>query len=152
MIKEIKAISQVEAEGIDPLEFNDSVALISIRDDVHFPIRLSLHWKHIISLFFSDIDPMNPRFDGMKLDETKLFNDKMALQILDFVDSLPPDVEKIIIHCYAGISRSQGVAKFLCEFFNLEFDKEYEDVYNPHVYKKLERQRRERAFKNGRKI
>ncbi|MBC8427271.1 MAG: dual specificity protein phosphatase family protein [Proteobacteria bacterium] len=42
-------------------------------------------------------------------------------------------IDKILVHCFAGASRSAGVAKYIAEKYDLKFNYEYND-YNELVY------------------
>ena len=59
-----------------------------------------------------------------------------ALAIRAFLDQLPPNIETLIVHCGAGISRSGAVAKFAAERFSTHFPAEY-DRYNEALYRLL---------------
>jgi len=59
-----------------------------------------------------------------------------ALEIVNFVQAIAPNVEGIMVHCKAGISRSAAVAKWIAEIYQLPFNHAY-DYYNKHVYKML---------------
>lgn len=67
-----------------------------------------------------------------------LFDEKMAIQILDFVDLYKNKIEMIVVHCEAGISRSAGVAGALSLILNSS-DQYYFDHYLPNmlVYRKI---------------
>jgi predicted protein tyrosine phosphatase len=43
-----------------------------------------------------------------------LFSDEMAQQIIDFIEK-NRDVETLLVHCFAGQSRSRAVAAFAVE-------------------------------------
>jgi len=71
------------------------------------------------------------------------FSKEQAEAIIDFIESLPPEVDKFCVHCAAGISRSAGVAKFLIDFYTdrglhvrSNLTEEYR-FYNRHVYRTL---------------
>ena len=70
--------------------------------------------------------------------DIKLFNKELAKQILDFVHHYALEVNLIVVHCEAGISRSAGVASALSLIYNGE-DQYYFDNYLPNmlVYRKI---------------
>jgi predicted protein tyrosine phosphatase len=70
--------------------------------------------------------------------DIKLFTDENAKQILDFVEKYKLEIETIIVHCEAGISRSAGVAGALSLIYN-GTDQLYFDDYLPNmlVYRKI---------------
>ena len=55
---------------------------------------------------------------------------------VEFVRLVAPNVEGILVHCKAGISRSAAVAKWICERFDLPFSDRYTQ-FNQHVYTML---------------
>lgn len=122
----------LEAEHIIP---NNNMALISINDpdmSNHIPYEF---WAHKITLKFHDIDT------GEK-DKGILFKKSMARELIQFVLDLPPNINYIVIHCFAGICRSGAVARFLQKHiypscFNETFWMKYM-IYNRMVYTTLE--------------
>ena len=81
---------------------------ISITDPRASAARLSPAFKAVLRLGFSDIATPSP------FEWHVLFAPNHAQEILDFVDSWP-DVERIVVHCVGGQSRSPAVAMALCE-------------------------------------
>jgi predicted protein tyrosine phosphatase len=121
-----------EAEHIEP---NDNMALISIGDpEYQNKIDYSL-WKHKLVLAFHDIDqPVNGY---------TMFDEFYAKKLIEFVLVLPDDINKIVVHCYAGISRSGATVRFLQKHiypscFNEDFWMKYM-IYNRHIYSVLEK-------------
>jgi predicted protein tyrosine phosphatase len=126
---EINFFSIDEAEQIEPKE---TMALISMSDEGLEPKINYQKWGCSLTLHFDDIKSQE---DGL------VFSSKMAKSIIDFALTLPPQISYLAIHCFAGISRSGAVTKFLTEFvfpecYNEQFDTEYSS-YNKHVYQTL---------------
>jgi predicted protein tyrosine phosphatase len=79
-------------------------------------------WKHVLRLWFHDISKSQ---DGMAVcilpvtgghggvEEMKAFDAKQAREVISFLDGPPIDVDSIVVHCHAGISRSAAVAEFI---------------------------------------
>ena len=67
-----------------------------------------------------------------------LFDEKDADSILEFVSTYASDIDLIVVHCEAGISRSAGTASALSLIYNGE-DQYYFDHYLPNmlVYRKI---------------
>ncbi|OQW68726.1 MAG: hypothetical protein BVN34_08620 [Proteobacteria bacterium ST_bin12] len=86
-------------------------------------------WHDVLRLSFHDILPSTPDPDGVYA----LMRDKDAKAIVDFVRYVAPNVEGIIVHCKAGISRSAAVAKWICGDYNLPFNVRY-TKYNQYIY------------------
>jgi predicted protein tyrosine phosphatase len=87
-----------------------------------------------LSLCFRDIIPSEPGSD------VGLFDEAHAYRIKDFIDSLH-GIEKIVVHCDAGISRSGAVGLWACRYLGQD-----ESVFrannpqinpNTHVYDTL---------------
>lgn len=108
--------------GMEELsERNDCYAVISIQD-THtkgFGLKFceSEYCKAVLTLYFDDI--------VKEVDDAVLFDDGMAKSILDFVEK-NENVETILVHCYAGMSRSKAVGKYL-------YDK-YKKVYPSLIF------------------
>jgi predicted protein tyrosine phosphatase len=126
---EINFFSLEDAEKVEP---KDTMALISMLDQgIKNEIRFN-KWKHFLILNFDDVKSAE---DGM------VFSSHMADKLIDFALSLPKETKYIAIHCFAGISRSGAVTKFLTKYvfpecYNSKFDMEYSN-FNRLVYDKL---------------
>ncbi len=63
-----------------------------------------------------------------------------AKEIVNYIQYLQelPDSLKLIIHCYAGISRSAAVGKFINDYYKMRLP-QYErlSLYNKFVYRQL---------------
>ena len=98
-------VHQYEPEGVE--------VCISITNPKAEPAALSDRFHAVLRLTFTDIAGPSPyAWD-------KLFSDDDARQILQFVTRWP-DVDRIVIHCQAGQSRSPGVALALCDLQGLD--------------------------------
>ncbi len=133
MFKTVKYIAQYEAEEMIP---TNTEIMISITSG--WPVDLDKRWnpENVIVLAFDDIELEEAKY---KIQQ-RLFESWQATQIIEFVNSFEnnPDIEDIVVHCFAGASRSAAVAKFLARKYKLEFDHEYK-FHNKHVYETLER-------------
>lgn len=123
----INFTNQNYAERLDP---QDSMALISIRSP-GFEVLLRPGWKHLLILEFNDIDRKMPPW--------KLFDKDQAKQVIDFVESLPDEVDSIMVHCEAGISRSAAVALFIKDCYAPDLELKYSEFHNRHVRNLLEK-------------
>ena len=70
--------------------------------------------------------------------DIKIFDETYAEQILDFVDSYRDNIDLIVVHCEAGISRSSATAGALSLILN-KTDQYFFDNYLPNalVYRKI---------------
>ncbi len=89
-------------------------ALISITNEEGTWPKLNVqeddkNFKGVLKLLFDDID---------KADEGLiLFSQAHAEQILDFMEARHPFLDLLVVHCYAGMSRSPGVAAAISRIF-----------------------------------
>lgn len=123
--QEVRFMPQAHAVQLTPMA---DTALISITGPAS-EAQLKYGWNHLLRLEFHDADI--EEFDGCLL-----FDQDMARQVIQFVESLPDTVTRVYVHCHAGISRSAGVAKFVAEMTDSPFNKEY-NSYNRLVYSTL---------------
>lgn len=89
------------------INFDTSWAVISIASTKEeLPkINENEHLVDVLRLVFADSD--DPNFIG----DSEAFSEKDALEILDFIfDKNIKDVDNLLIHCHAGVSRSPAVA------------------------------------------
>lgn len=113
---------------------NETYAIISIQD-THYngfgiEYKENKFCKGVLTLYFDDIEK--------KVNGAVRFDNEMAKQIIEFIDKYDGKVDKIIVHCYAGQSRSRAVGafvKYMVGFDNSDLIK----FGNPnmHVYNTL---------------
>ena len=118
----VQALSKREASKLKP---HDRALLISIQDGdkAHLPFKERTNHitrsRYIDTLFcyFDDINP--DTFDG-KPSFPFAFTKNDAKQIINFLNHHFKNTEnfdRIIIHCQAGISRSQAIALFIAKYY-----------------------------------
>lgn len=131
MIKRVIFVSRSKAEN--SFGFADC-AVISISEPNGFLGFADLKdgWYEVLRTEFDDVDPATCSDPS-----NKFMTMHQARMIAAFVDSVAPEVNLIMVHCKAGISRSAAVAKWIAERHGLPFDHRYES-YNRHVYKLLD--------------
>lgn len=119
---------------------NDSYAVISIQDGscggFGFQFTESESCKEVLTIYFDDIE-----------EETEgaiLFTDEMADEIIAFIKR-NKNVDSLLIHCFAGQSRSRAVGAFAVEMLKGDNSRYFENgIPNMYVYEKLKRR-----FENG---
>ncbi len=135
-IRSVTYISEATATRLQPLP---GAAMISITNpgDV---APLQAGWEQILRICVADAsyDEFTIKSYGrMWFMSSHGFPTKEhALAIRSFMDRLPPNIETLIIHCGAGISRSGAVAKYAAERFGTHFPEDY-DRYNEALYRLL---------------
>lgn len=104
-------------------------AVISITDSGVASAPLQEGWQAVLRVEFDDIvQPEEPY---------KIFDERLARQIIEFVMRCNADnLEGLLVHCGAGVSRSSAVAKWVAEKYRLGFPDGYEK-YNKLVYQIL---------------
>lgn len=114
---------------------SDTYALISIQD-THtggFGISFteSLCCKGVLTLYFDDVIRETP--DGV------LFTEEMAKRIIDFIETHRKTADTLLIHCYAGQSRSRAVGAFAVKMLGGDPAKYFKNGSpNLYVYRLLE--------------
>jgi predicted protein tyrosine phosphatase len=101
---EFVVLSREEAERYEP---RGREICISISDPEASPARVSRRFTAVLRLSFNDVIERGEPSDI-------LFAQEHAREITEFLDSWP-DVERVMVHCNAGVSRSPGVALGLCD-------------------------------------
>lgn len=94
--------------GLEELvERSDTYAVISIQDThtggFGFTFTKNQFCKDVLTLYFDDIT--------REVEGAVLFTDEMAGQIIDFIEA-NANVDTLLVHCFAGQSRSRAVAAF----------------------------------------
>ena len=113
----------------------DTYVVISIQDSHTdgFGIRFKENQfcKGVLTLYFDDI--------VTEVDGAVLFDDDMAESIIDFIELHKTKVDTLLVHCYAGQSRSRAVGAFAVEMLGGDNRKYFEDgVPNQYIYDVLE--------------
>ena len=131
MMKKVMFVGRYSAETCGPWT---DFALISLNEPhaVDGNAKIRKGWHDVLRLSFQDITPdtIDPE------NYYTLANDDQAQQIVDFVRKVAPNVEGIIVHCRAGVSRSAAVAKWICGQYRIPFNSRY-DKYNDFLYRLL---------------
>ena len=108
--------------------FKDSFAIISIQDaqsnGFGFKFAKSKYCKDVLTLEFDDV--------YKKVRGTVPFNKDMANQIIDFLNEYDGKVDTLLIHCYAGQSRSRAVGAF-SQYFIGENNSELINYGSPNM-------------------
>jgi len=103
-IPELRVLSREDVEHYEP---TSREVCISIFDTGAQPAGLSPNFAAVLRVSFDDV---LERGDPADI----LFADEHARQIHRFIDEWS-DVDRIILHCNMGVSRSPGVALGLCD-------------------------------------
>ena len=101
---DLVVLSREDAEAYEP---TGREICISISDPDAEPARVSHGFAAILRLSFDDVTQR-----GVPTDI--LFADEHASSINEFIDGWP-GIERVVVHCNMGVSRSPGVALGLCD-------------------------------------
>ena len=133
MLTNVLFVGRHTAETCAPIKH---WALISIGEPDSYDgmPKIPSGWEHVLKLSFHDVSSCKDK-DGMDALLT-YFGEEDAKTVVEFVRQVAPEVEGILIHCRAGISRSAAIAKWVCGEYRIPFNWKY-DLYNLHVYQHL---------------
>ena len=109
-------------------ERSDTYAIISIQDTHTSGFGLeftqSQYCKAVLTLYFDDVI--------REVEGAVLFTDDMARQIIDFIRQ-NRTVDTLLIHCYAGQSRSRAVGAFAVKMLGGD-NSRYFSQGSPNMY------------------
>ena len=109
-------------------------AMISISEPPWPEADLQPGWKYVLRLEFHDVES----WTHLDMDGLIRFSEEDAGKIIDFIEALPDELNGILVHCRAGISRSAAVAKWISAAHGLPFNEKY-NAYNYSVFAMLEK-------------
>jgi len=142
MIVSVKHVSRAQFRRINFYPTSDSPskdthAYISIYgnepDELPAPKVNHPLWYDGIQLQFDDVDIEYP------LRNLKPISNEQAVEIVRFVTMLHelPQPMNLVVHCYAGVSRSAGVARFVKEYIMKEANLPRGGLFNATVFRAL---------------
>lgn len=138
MLSEVVFTSRAQAERQTP---PPNWAVISITEPSTTAAALQDGWHDVLRLKFDDVD--------VATDEAAtVFSPEDAVAVLHFVTKNASEVEGILVHCFAGISRSAAIAKFIADMYRLRFPASY-SIYNKQVYRRLNQAQWDSAVEQG---
>lgn len=119
-------------EALPPHDVGHVIVSITTTADDQAKLRLGPSCQGVLRLSFIDAD--EHRDDQPNV----LFGPKHARAILDFVTRHRDTIERIVVHCDAGLSRSPAVAAALAVCLG-QSDREFFQRYRPNmlVYRAL---------------
>lgn len=126
----IEIMSRIEAIQYTYLPHDEKTIIISISEGngnkPYFCTGSDI--VDVLYLFFDDVVKddllLNPMYKIMRTQD--------ALDIKQFIDKYKDTVDKIIVHCHAGISRSSAVAIGICRYLGLDDMWIWKDSYCPN--------------------
>jgi len=101
----------------------------------HFD-KSNCFFEGVLRLSFYDSDPNN-KHNPHIAPEGQLFDEKRANLVIDFVAEVKDEIDMLVVHCEAGVSRSPAIAAVLAKI-HLGDDKAFFKAPftpNMHVYR-----------------
>lgn len=122
-------------EAAEQGALTDTYAVISIQDfhtqGFGFQFTENQFCMGVLTLMFDDI--------VTQVEGAVLFNDEMGDKIIEFIERYKNSVDTLLIHCYAGQSRSRAVGAFAVEMLGGDNSKYFEEeTPNQYIYDVLE--------------
>lgn len=87
---------------------NPRSACISVVTTERERFTLNKNWEDSIQLKFEDTD---------RIEHPNVFTKEQANQIIEFIEN-NKELDYIIVHCFAGESRSAAISLFIEEYYN----------------------------------
>lgn len=131
---QVEVMNRMEAEKYCPLT-KDEVC-ISIKSESEYALGFDREAKlhpNFADVLYLSFDDTGVELVGMEDKTAKKLTDDDIRKIVSFVVK-HMDKEKLVIHCFAGISRSRSMAAAICDHFHLPY--QY-TVNNRSVYDKV---------------
>ena len=113
----------------------DTYAAISIQDSCNdgfgFALCENAFCKGALTLLFDDIEH--------EVRGSVLFSADQAKQVVDFIADMRNTAQTLLVHCYAGKSRSRAIAAVAAKMLGLDAAPFLDAGANTHVYTMLRR-------------
>ena len=103
------------------------ISITSSPDDVA-RLRANKMCRGVLRLSFPDADTPSDQHA-----EESLFSREHAMQVWTFVQRHLPEIERIVVHCDAGVSRSPAVAAALSKVLNGDDAEFFGGRYRPNM-------------------
>lgn len=131
---EIFVYSRQALEAARPHEVPHVIISITSSVDDVAHLRANETRRGVLRLSFPDAEASSDRFP-----EGELFSRAHAAQIWNFVDQHRSQIERVLVHCDAGVSRSAAVGAALARVLNGDDAEFFGGRYSPNmrVYRTL---------------
>ncbi|MDC3986544.1 hypothetical protein [Polyangium jinanense] len=124
---EIFVYSRGAVERVAPHDVPHVIVSISSSESDQARIPASPHCRALLRLAFADADAKTE-----SIPEASLFSRAHARAIWDLVEAHLPHIERLIVHCDAGMCRSPAVAAAISKMLTGD-DAEYFRRYRPNM-------------------
>ena len=131
----IEIQSRLEIEKLAKKPFSVPTALISIGDVGSDPPKLQNLPDYLLRLTFDDMELYDLEYETSGSYANRLFSDKQAEQIIDFVTDCRDKIELLICQCEYGVSRSTAIAAAIKQYIDGDGIRFFADNrYHPNIY------------------
>lgn len=128
--RQVFALSRADAERLPELP---SIAIISITAPERPPANLA-GFAHVLRLRFDDVDFLNPELSARAKEKLPhAFTAEHGSAIRTFVETLPPEIASVVVHCEGGYSRSPAIAVALHRLFGYHAELAHLRQANPSI-------------------
>ena len=129
-IRQVFALSRADAERLPELP---SIAVISITAPERPPANIA-GFAHVLRLSFADVDFLNPDLSVRAKEKLPhAFTAEHGAAIRTFVETLPPEIASVVVHCEGGYSRSCAVAVALHRLYGYHAELPQLSQANPSI-------------------
>ena len=128
------ALSRADAERLPELP---SIAVISVTAPERPPANLA-GFAHVLRLRFEDVDFLNPELSARAKEKLPhAFTAEHGSAIRTFVETLPPEIASLVVHCEGGYSRSTAIALSLHQLYGFHAELQHLEQANPSILRVL---------------
>jgi predicted protein tyrosine phosphatase len=120
--------SRAGLEAAKPHEVSHAVISITSHPDDVAHLRPNDACRGLLRLSFVDAEAPSDQHA-----EASLFSSEQANQVWSFVSKHQPDVERVIVHCDAGVSRSPAVAAAISKALTGDDSEFFAGRYRPNM-------------------
>lgn len=132
--RQVFALSRADSERLPELA---SVAVISITAPERPPANIA-GFAHVLRLSFADVDFLNPDLSARAKEKLPhAFTAKHGSAIRRFVETLPPEIASVVVHCEGGYSRSAAIAVALHRLYGYHAELAHLRQANPSIVRVL---------------
>lgn len=128
--RQVFALSRADAERLPELE---SIAVISVTAPERPPANIAA-FAHVLRLSFADVDFLNPDLSARAKEKLPhAFTAEHGSAIRTFVETLPPEIASVVVHCEGGYSRSCAIAVALHRLYAYHAELPHLSQANPSI-------------------
>lgn len=128
--RQVFALSRADAERLPELA---SIAVISVTAPERPPANIA-GFAHVLRLSFADLDFLNPELSARAKEKLPhAFTAEHGSAIRTFVETLPPEIASVVVHCEGGYSRSSAIAVALHRLFGYHAELPHLSQANPSI-------------------